>query len=397
MTSRLPSSTAMYFLQPHLHQAPAARNITTLVERFAQEGYDTLGVGKVYGGHEARRFATYGGNMGGFGPRPAKKLNFPMGHPLWDWGAYPDLDGEMPDVKSADWAAEQLARRREKPFLLAVGFWRPHVPMYAPKKWFDLHPLDKVRLPETLASDRDDISRYALDLTHPMLAPSQAWFVEHHQWRKAVQAYLASSTFVDHCVGRVLDALDATGHADDTIVVLFSDHGWHLGEKQRWAKRSLWEDSTRVPLIVVAPGWAAGRVSQRPVGLIDIFPTLLDLCSLPADAAHEGQSLKPLLKDPQAAWERPAITTFGPNNHAVRSTHFRYIRYADGSQELYDHRRDPNEWRNLAGDAQYAEVIQQHARWIPPAEKNLPPLAAFPSNGLEAFRKAEQNRKQGSK
>jgi len=391
MTSRLPSSTGLYFLQPHLHMVETTKNRVTLAERFAADGYKTLGVGKVYGGHEQRYFQIYGGNKGGFGPRPKEKISHPVGHPLWDWGAYPDSDSQMPDHKIADWAIERLKQSHETPFLLAVGFFRPHVPLYAPRSWFRRHPLEKIQVPQVLKNDRDDLPQYARDLTIGFPAPRHEWFVEHGEWKHAVQAYLATTTFVDHQVGRVLAALDSSRHAKNTVIVLFSDHGWHLGEKQRWAKRSLWEDSTRVPLIVAAPNVKPDRRSDRPVGLIDIYPTLLDLCRLKADPEHEGRSLVPLLEDPTLKWEHPAITTFGPHNHAVRSTRWRYIHYADGSEELYDHRTDPHEWHNLAADKQHADVLAAHRQRLP--KGNLPALRKYDSSGLKAWLDAEAKRK----
>jgi len=169
----------------------------------------------------------------------------------------------------------------------------------------------------------------------------------------------------DHLVGMVLDGLEASGEADNTIIVLWSDHGFHLGEKQRWAKRTLWEETTRVPLIITAPGMSAGEVCSRPVGLIDLYPTLTDMCGLPSKADNEGVSLKPLLQNPHAIWEQPVLTTFGPNNHSIRSEHWRYTQYVDGTEELYDHRKDPNEWTNLASNAEYAQIMGKHRTSIP--------------------------------
>ena len=389
-TGRMPSTTGMYFLTPALAKATDLRKLPTLVERFATEGYSTLGVGKVHHGPEAPFFQRYGGAMGGFGPRPKEKISYPVGHPLWDWGAYPDRDEQMPDASVADWAIERLQERHEQPFFLAVGFWRPHVPMYAPKKWFDQHPLASVQLPAVLDNDRDDIPPYGHDLTIGLPAPRHEWLKEHDEWQHAVQAYLASTSFVDACVGRVLDALAASEHADNTIVVLLSDHGFHLGEKERWAKRSLWERSTRVPLVIAAPGQEAGT-SARPVGLVDVYPTLLDLCRLEADPAHEGHSLAPLLTAPNAPWPHVTRTTFGPGNHAIRSQRWRYIRYADGSEELYDHDKDPNEWHNLASAEPRQEETEAAIRELRAAlpEQEAPiRVEAKGSAGLTAFQKA---------
>ncbi|MEC8653102.1 MAG: sulfatase [Planctomycetota bacterium] len=393
-TGRLPSTTGMYFLLPALADEPSLQDTVTIAQRFQAEGYETLGVGKVHHGDERPFFDEYGGAMGGFGPRPEAKLAYDIGHPLWDWGAYPERDEQMPDHRVASWAAAKLAEDRDRPFFMAVGFWRPHVPMYAPEPWFNLHPEADVALPVVTAGDREDLPDYAAQLTIGLPAPRHEWLLEHDQWQHAVQSYLASTSFVDACVGRVLDALAASDHADDTIVVLLSDHGFHLGEKERWAKRSLWEESTRVPLIVAAPGSEPG-VSTRPVGLVDVYPTLLDLAGLAAAPGLDGHSLAPLLADPGAAWPHVAVTTFGPGNHALRSERWRYIRYADGSEELYDHERDPHEWRNLAAleprPAAVAAVIATLEAALPTADAPILQKAEG-SAGLRAFRAAQQGR-----
>jgi choline-sulfatase len=233
-------------------------------------------------------------------------------------------------------------------------------------------------LPPTLATDRDDLSDYGKRLTAGFPAPRHEWFEKNKQWRRAVRGYLACIHFVDHQVGRVLDALEKSPHANNTIIVLCSDHGFHLGEKQRWAKRSLWNRSTRVPLIISTPGRKKAEQCHRPVGLIDLYPTLLDLCGLPADKSLEGRSVTPLLRDTNAAWDRPIVTTFYKDNHALRSDHWRYIRYADGSQELYDLRVDPNEWHNVAADPKHAPALRDFAKRLP--RINVDPVAG--SRGL---------------
>ena len=348
-----------------------------------------MGAGKLFHNRDNQRvFAgvgQYGGSFGGFGPRPKKKISQPHGHPLWDWGAFPENTSDMPDTKIALWAAQKLKAKYDKPYFLAVGFYRPHVPMYAPKKWFDMHPRDKIKLPLLQDGDVDDLSAYARDLvTLRHVAPQHAWVKQSGQWPHAVQSYLASITFADHCVGMVLDALDRRADAENTVICLFADHGFHLGEKQRWAKRSLWEDGTRVPLTVAGPAIKPG-VSNRPVGLIDIYPTLLDLCGLKANPQHEGQSLGPLLADPARAWDRPARTTFGLGNHSIRSTRWRYIRYVDGSEELYAHDNDQHEWKNLAADPKLKDVIAEHRRWLPKSEK---PILGRGSTGHRAYEAA---------
>lgn len=388
MTGRYPHSSGVYFLSPDLRDAPDLKEVVTMPEAFAAAGYRTMATGKIFHTGDRRFFQEYGGNHGGFGPRPARKISQPHGHPLWDWGAFPETDEQMPDFMAASWASDKLKQDYEQPFFLGVGFYRPHVPMYAPQKWFDRHPRESILLPRVRDDDRDDLSHYAINLTNlKHVSPEHDWVVSAGQWDHAVQSYLASVTFADHCVGMVLDALESGPHAANTIVVLFSDHGFHLGEKQRWAKRTLWEDGTRVPLIVKAPGSASGQRSGKPIELIDVYPTLLDLAGLPSDANQEGQSLVPLLSDPHAEWRFPAITSFGPDNYSVRSERYRYIRYRDGSRELYDHASDPHEWNNLLGDGAAPDptvesIADEMQKFIPKKQHALLP---GDSTGHRAF------------
>lgn len=387
MTGRYPHTSGIYFLSPDLKQAPVLQDLKTMPEVFAANGYKTLATGKLFHSGDKRFFDQYQPS-GGFGPRPKKKISQPHGHPLWDWGAYPEDDDQMPDMKAAKWAVGQLQQKHAKPFFMGVGFYRPHVPMYAPQKWFDLHPRNAIQLPLVDGKDRDDISQYAIALTdRNHVAPTHQWIKQAGQWDHAVQSYLASVTFADHCLGLVLDALESSEHSANTIVVLFSDHGFHLGEKQRWAKRTLWEDGTRVPLIVVAPGTASNQRSERPAELIDVFPTLIELAGLPQDASQEGQSLVPLITDPALDWAHPAITSFGKGNFAIRSTRYRFIQYLDGSQELYDLQSDPHEWTNLASDDAFSEIIADHVKHIPKKQHAVLPGK---STGHDAYSAANE-------
>ena len=320
---------------------------------------------------------------------PKKKISQPHGHPLWDWGIFPDDDNLMPDMKCAKWAVDQLSQKHDKPFFIGVGFYRPHVPMFATKKWFDMHPKDKIKLPAVPSDDLKDLSQYAIDLTNlEHVSPTHEWVTGAGQWEHAVQSYLASVTFADHCLGLVLDALEKSEYADNTIIALFSDHGFHLGEKERWAKRSLWEDGTRVPVVVAAPGHKAAQKTNRPAELLDIFPTLLELAGLPKDETQEGQSLVPLMKNPKREWKHPAITSFGLGNYSIRSTHFRFIQYFDGSQELYDLRDDPHEWKNLIDNPKMKQVIHEHASFIPQKQH---PILPGNSTGHKAYAAANKN------
>lgn len=369
---KLPSTTGMYFLGPNFRTVEPTKNGQTLFQTFRRHGYFVSTRGKIFHGKADPDSFDHIERTTGW-RRDKEKLNYkvPGSNPLWDWGQVDVPDAEQRDYKTAQWAAKELPKLAalDQPFFLAVGFHLPHVPIYASKKWFDLYPIERVDLPAVIPSDRDDLPEIAKLLTLNPTGPRHQWMVENQQWRRAVQSYLASISFVDHLVGMVIDGLSASGTADNTIIVLWSDHGFHLGEKLRWAKRTLWEETTRVPLIFAGPGIQAGATCSRPVGLIDVYPSLLALCDLPMRPGLEGASLQPMLTNPTITWDRPALCTFGPNNHSLRGEQYRYTIYADGSQELYDHNADPEEWHNLAGSeavaAEHEAVIERMSKWLP--------------------------------
>lgn len=369
MTSLYPSTSGVYFLNPDLKESPVAIKSTLMPQRFKDEGYSVTGVGKLFhngGGQNERYVPNYGGQFGGFGPRPVKKISPYPGHPLWDWGVYPENDEQMPDYKVASWAMEKLAEKRDSSLWLGVGFYRPHVPQFVPQKWFDMYPLETIQLPSTITNDLIDISSYGTNITRlNHVAPTHEWVTENDEWKPLVQSYLACVSFVDEQVGKVIRALEDSDDAENTYIVLISDHGFHLGEKERYAKRSLWEDGTRVPMIIVGPGIAKGGKCHKPTQLLDIYPTLLELAGLERDPKHEGNSLVPLLKNPNVEWPHMARTSFGPGNYAIVSEHYRFIQYNDGSEEFYDHTKDPNEWKNVIQNDEYATIIQQHRLNIP--------------------------------
>ncbi len=395
ITGLRPSTTGIYFLGPDFRSVKKTETAESLFQYFRKHGYYTITRGKIFHGSMSQidraSFDEISPARSG-APRPKQKLSYdkPNSSKLWDWGAWPENDEQVRDFLTASWAADRLPElvQKEKPFFMAVGFSLPHVPLYVPQKWFDLYPQAELKLPQNPTGDLDDISQYALTLTLSGVAPRHRWFLEHGEFAHAVQAYLACISFVDHCLGIVLNALEKSGAAENTIVVLWSDHGFHLGEKQRWAKRSLWEESARSPLIFAGPGCLKNARCYRPVELIDLYPTLIELCNLPGRKGLEGVSLTPLLNNPQAKWDRPAITTFGPNNHAIRSQNWRYIRYADGSEELYDHRTDPDEFENLAGLPRYATIVSEHAKWLP--KVNVPPAPGSSGSGTPLYRDIER-------
>lgn len=301
----------------------------------------------------------------------------------FDWGGLTSGTEEMGDAKVARWVAAKLAAGPAAPFFLACGIFRPHLPWHVPQGFLERFPAAQLKLPTVFNGDLGDVPAAGVRMARP--ERDHARVIEHGQWRQAVQAYLASVAFADAMVGRVLDALEASGRADNTIIVLWSDHGWHLGEKHHWRKFALWEEATRVVLMIAAPpgspglpdGAPGGQVCARPVNLLDVYPTLLELAGLDPQPGLDGRSLVPLLRDPEQPW-RPTVTTHGRLNHAVRSEDYRYIRYADGTEELYDHSVDPMEWTNLAGDENYRAVQEELAGWLPTV--NAPEAPVQPSD-----------------
>jgi choline-sulfatase len=377
-----PSTTGIYGLAPWFRTVDDWRDRVTLPQHFKNHGYRTLTTGKVYHGNPgnaAQRAVEFDvwGPPGGVGVTPPEKLipPTPMGnHPLMDWGLFPHRDEEKQDYKVASWAVEQiLAMPRDQPFFLAAGFFLPHVPCYATESWFELYPNDNQLLPPIRETDRDDTPHFSWYLHWHLPEPRLRWVRENDQWRNLVRSYLACTSFIDAQIGRLLDALDTAGLADNTIVVLWSDHGYHLGEKGITGKNSLWERSTRVPLIFAGPGIAPGTRSTRPAELLDLYPTLIDLCGLASRQDLEGISLVPQLTDPNAPRNRPAITSHNRGNHGIRSERWRYIRYADGSEELYDLQEDPNEWTNLAADPQHTTTLAAHRQWLPTIDREPAP------------------------
>lgn len=311
-----------------------------------------------------------------------------------DWAALDrTLDQYGGDYLVAEWIGKQLLRDRDKPFFLACGIYRPHLPWFVPKEYYDRFPLDTIQLPpgvkaDDLADVPEEGRRLAADRYHPHIR-------KHGKWREGVQGYLASIAFADDMVGRVLDALDKSRHRDDTIVVLWSDHGWHLGEKRHWRKFTGWRVCDRVPLMIRVPkgvpglakGTKPGSVCSRPVNLVDLFKTLNALCGLPPKNGIGGNSLVPLLEDPQAAWVHPSVTCFGgPERYAVSTERWRYIHYINGGEEMYDIVADPYEWTNRVGDPQHQAQLAKMRSLAPPDRRPAvrePP----PTQQSQAFRK----------
>ncbi|MEM9186382.1 MAG: sulfatase [Planctomycetota bacterium] len=380
LTGKRPSTTGVYGNKGAWRETMP--DAVTLMQHFMSHGYRVEGAGKIFHHHLGGAFH----DKGSFHrflmmpdppdkPMPAAKLNgFAWyGSPNTDWGVWPAASGTPVDVRTIDFCIERLREidTGDRPFFLAAGLFRPHMPFFAPQQAFAHYPIDDVVMPETKDGDLDDLPTGALTLLGP-----KAWFFDGMMkadrqspgaYRAAVQAYQACSTFADAQLGRLLDALDASPQRDNTVIVLWSDHGYHLGEKRHMEKFALWEKTTRVPYIVAAPGLApGGGRCDRPVDLMSIYPTLIELCGLERRPDLDGVSVVPLLKDPDgASWDRPALMTYKRNNHAVRSDRWRYIRYADATEELYDHNVDPHEWNNVAADPSNKATVDGHRQWLP--------------------------------
>lgn len=369
-----PTTTGVYGLVPWFRTLDPWKDRVALPQHFKANGYKTYTVGKVYHGGvggpqlRAKEFDVWG-NAGGVGVRPEKKLipPAPMGnHPLMDWGVFPHKDEDKGDYLVASWAVDQIkAAPKEQPFFLAAGFFLPHVPCYATQKWFDLYPDNDSVLPIVKEDDRADTPRFSWYLHWDLPEPRLKWVQENNQWRNLVRSYLACTSFVDSQIGRILAALEEQGLAENTIVVVWGDHGWHLGEKGITGKNTLWERSTRVPLIFAGPGVTKGARCKSPVELLDMYPTLVELCGLPTRNDLEGHSLVPQLRDAKSPREWPAITSHNQGNHGIRTANWRYIHYADGSEELYDLKADPHEWTNVIANPAHATVLAEHRRWLP--------------------------------
>jgi len=374
MTGLRPSTTGIYGLAPWFRNVDSLTDLVTLPQYFHQHGWKTLSAGKIYHGRNGRKggtteFDVWGPPIG-VGARPEQKLvTTPNPHPLVDWGGFPHGDEDKGDYKVASWAVEKLGKQHDKPFFLSAGFFLSHVPRYATERWFDLYPKDTLQLPPFLHDDRNDTPRFSWYLHWQLPKPRHDFLVQAEQWKNLVRSYLACTSFVDNQVGRILQELQDSPYSDNTIVIRWSDHGWHMGEKRITGKNTLWDRSTRVPLIFAGPGVAEQGRCSEPAELLDIYPTLAELCELPVPTHLEGHSLVRQLQDATSERIWPAITT---HNHGVRSRDWRFIQYADRSEELYNIQSDPNEWNNVAAEPRMAKVLSQHRSWIPQSQPPAP-------------------------
>ncbi|WP_245415205.1 sulfatase [Hoeflea marina] len=382
-TGCLPEKTGVYGNQS-FWDAPLRQK--TYLEHLREAGYHCFGAGKVF--HGTFDYATAGRERAPaatwrdtenrmaawdeFHPStaepmpPQRPLNgmfdfdrfetvSPWNH-LFDWGVLPaEREDEMPDGRTVAHVTDFLMRPGREEFFCAAGLYKPHLPWYLPQRFLDLYPLDEVVLPFVKDDDLDDVPETArLWATNP---PDHETVLLHGQWRHAVQGYLAAISYCDSQIGLILDALDASPYRDDTMIVLWGDNGFHLGEKLHWRKFVLWEEATRVPFIVVPPGGGGRARVDSPVSLVDLFPTLCELAGLAPIDGVDGESLTPLMHSDTASRSGPAVITWQQGNHSIRSGSWRYTRYRDGGEELYEQMADPYEWTNLAQDPRFAETL----------------------------------------
>jgi arylsulfatase A-like enzyme len=369
MSGLRPSTTGCYLNGQNWR--PGIRESRLLNTLFAEAGYRVYGAGKIYHGAGDR-----GGSWHDYFPGKGETTRHRSApnNGVGSLRFYPaaEQDEEMPDYKVVSYALEKLNEESEQPFFLAVGLVKPHLPFSVPKKWFDMFPLESIELPPHRTDDLEDVPPAGVKMARP--DGDHARILKSGRWKEAVQAYLATIAFCDSQVGRLVDGLKKSPQRDNTIVVLWSDHGWSLGEKSHWRKFALWEEPTRTVFVWKVPGITQrGAVCERPVDYSCVYPTLCELAGVAMPKRIDGPSIVPLLKDPEAEWRSPAITTHGRNNHTIRLENWRYIRYADGSEELYDTAADPLEYTNLASKPEFASQMAELAQRLPDTNvKDLP-------------------------
>jgi arylsulfatase A-like enzyme len=363
LTGIHPSRTGVYGNSVGLRDSPLLANRKTIPEQFAANGYESVGAGKIFHRSEPEVWADYYPALTDHRPEdpaPENPLSGVVGlQSNFDWGPLDIPDGDMGDHQVTTWMVNRIkADSGQSPSFMASGLYRPHLPFHVPQKYFAGWNTANIQLPLVLNNDLNDVPFAAF--TPSMIEDEHALIVNAGKWRDAVHGYLAAIRFADRQLGRLLAAIDDSKLARNTIIVVCSDHGWHLGEKEGWRKRSLWEESTRVPLIIIAPGVTSpGARCEEVVSLMDVYPTLVELTGISSPGNFDGTSLVPQLLDPTAVRDEPALTTTGQFNHSVRSHDYRLSEYADGSRELFDLAVDPNEWFNLADDPGYADVIEE--------------------------------------
>ncbi|MEM0898305.1 MAG: sulfatase [Verrucomicrobiota bacterium] len=359
-----PHKSGVYHNQADVAASAPLKGAVSLFETFANAGYSMYGYGKIT--HGWRGGDVWDDKEGHKrDPRPPNAPVQSVGKGEQDWGVILLPEEEMNDTGGANKAIAILEKDHEKPFFLTYGTFNPHMAWFVPQKYFDMFPMEEVKTPTLNPNDFDDIPPLGDGVVGGKRRFTQS-VLEAGLHKSAVQAYLATTAYVDVQHGRVLDALAKSPHKDNTIVIFISDHGFHLAEKDHWQKGTLWEEATNSMLLFRVPGMTKpGGVTTRCVSLQDLYPTLLDLCGIARPAHVDGKSLVPILKNPAVDWESTAISYLYDQYASIRAEQFRYIRYKDGQQEFYDRQKDPHEWKNEADNPEYAEALKKLNSQLP--------------------------------
>ena len=382
-TGQYASTTGCYDTATYFYDHPEIRPLQV---SFTKGGYQTFGAGKLFH-HPAGNIDQRGWTEFFIRSKEQRETGWPLnswseevpfpdpfpnsvynegkeikGGLFLEWGAVPnEKEEELVDTIWANWAVSKLKEKHDKPFFLAMGLYAPHFPNYCPQKYFDLYDPAKIELPPYKEDDLEDLPEKVRRQKTNRKNLHHKRLVELDAIDDAIHGYLACISYADAMIGRVLDALDASPYADNTIVVLWSDHGYHHGEKGEWGKHTLWERTSNVPFIWAGPGIAKGATADVTVSLIDMYPALVDLCGLPKpDHDLEGVSIAKTLQDPASAKDRDVyLPHMEPGSYAIMNRDWRYIHYADDTEELYDVKGDPNEWHNLASNPEHEAIKKQ--------------------------------------
>ena len=385
LSGYMPTTTGIYDNGTNMLWSSMVQENATLPEYFSKNGYHTLSTGKIFHKH----YTEHGRDEGHWAidehqeKIPPTKVKHKqlyshlknivngevMGEPFQkkpaghiSWGPTKETFEETMDYVSADWAKQQLQRDFDKPFFMAVGFTRPHLPWFAPQEFYDKYDLETIQVPPILEGDLDDIVNKK---GQPIFKASDEykWIKKNGLEKEVTRAYLANVTYVDACLGVLFDAFENSKYAENTIVVLWSDHGYHVGEKMRFKKNTFWKEVTTMPFMVRMPDTKGMTYSDRTVSLLDLSPPLIELCGLPKKEL-DGHDFSPLLKNPNQKWQYPGITST-KSGTSVITEDWHFVQHKRGAMELYDLKNDPNEWNNLANDAKYAEKVAELKAWLP--------------------------------
>ncbi|APU11060.1 sulfatase [Cellulophaga lytica] len=386
----LPSTSGVYGNAHNMLYSEIVKENATLPEYFSKNGYYTLANGKIFHKHgtangtdfghwafnefaRARRYNNDPVNKKKYTSSKAgiingvENENYKNKKAKLSWGPTTDAFEETVDYKVAYWAKSQLKRSFDKPFFMGVGFIKPHLPWIVPQQFFDLYKLDEIVPPKVNSTDLDDIltpeGKKAYKPTE-----EYKWIKKHGLEKDATRAYLASISFVDACLGIVIDALEQSKYANNTIVVVWGDHGWHLGEKQRYLKNTTWLEAVKTPLFVRIPGMKKAVVVDQNVSLIDLYPTLIELSGLPEKENLDGHSFSNILKNPKAEWEYPGITITQDGTSVLKGK-WHYMITVDGTEQLYNIEKDPLEWENLITNKKYSHIVTDLKKWVPVKRK----------------------------